>query len=104
MSVEFGAALDGAEQVQRDAIAAAESAAREALAALKPFDTHDGRILPGIARAVADQRKRLEDVISQLAGIVAEHLDAKPKPDATPIESAVDHEHAERVKAARPAA
>lgn len=101
----MGAALTEAEAVQRASLKAAEEAVRDALEALRPFEVHEGRVLAGIETAVRDVRTRLTDAAGNLATIVTLHLDGeKKKPEPNPIESAVDTDHAERVRLLRESA
>lgn len=103
MSDYLAGALDAVERVQREAIETAHAQVECALDTLKPFEMNDSRILPGVARAVADERKRLTESLSNLAGIISVHFSAKeaaPTPP-TPIAEGVDERHLVAVRAAK---
>lgn len=94
----FGAALDDAEARQRLALGDAEARVREALEALAPFKSHEGRVLPGIEAAVRDVRAALETQAANLAKVVTLHLSGhEPKAEPNPIEQRVDEAHTDRV-------
>ncbi|MGE0456455.1 MAG: hypothetical protein AB7Q30_23230 [Vicinamibacteria bacterium] len=95
----MGAALDTAEAVQRSALEEARARALDAVAALRPFESHEGRVLPGIERAVKDAREQLMKAAGALAAIVALHLGPKEeKPAPEKVDQRVDVDLVERLR------
>lgn len=72
---EMAAALDQAEGVQRRALEEARYRVQQAVTALGPFEKHEGRIMPGIERAVKEERVRLGISLENLAKIAGLHLE-----------------------------
>ena len=95
----MGEALDRSEAIQRQALEEARLAVREAVAALRPFERHSDRVLPGIAKAVETVKGALEESAEHLAKIVSAHLDHVDEPVDSTITERVDTEHAARVAA-----
>lgn len=99
---DMAAALDAAERVQKEALDEAGERVSDAIAALSPFQFNEGRVLPGVERAVKDVREKLTTTLNDLAAIVSLHFtkvkDEAPNPA---IESEVNHAHLEVVRQAK---